>query len=108
MAIEVHARYSKEYVVIVVPSNTVFNKRRSVLSQSIEQYGYEKPISVREMEGLLKEANITRKRIQRFHPMYGVPLPAIPGIGRVSTALKILLEPLGRWIGGLLIAIGEV
>jgi len=108
LAIEAHARYSKEYVAIVVPSNTVFNKRLSVSPQNIQRYGYEKPISVREMERLFKGANINRKRIRRFHSMYGVPLPPIPGIGYVRTTLTTLLKPLGRWIGGLLIAIGEV
>lgn len=108
LAIEAHAKYSREYIVIVVPSDTVFNKRRSVSLQNIQRYGYQKPISQRQMERLFKEANITIKRIRRFHPMYGVPIPRVYGIGKLRALLTFALRPLEPFTGGLLVGIGKL
>ncbi len=108
LAIEAHARYSREYVVIVVPSDTAFNKRSSVLPQNIKLYGYEKPMSSRQMKRLFEKAGISTKRIRRFHPMYGVPLENIYGLSNLRALLTWALQPIESLQGGLLLGVGKV
>lgn len=108
LAIEAHAKYSREYIIVVVPSDTIFNKRRSASLQNIQRYGYQKPISPKQMEMLFNETNIIVKLIRRFHVMYGVPLPRVYGIGTLRALLTSVLRPLESFTGGLLIGVGKL
>jgi len=108
LAIKAHAKHSKQYIAIVVPSDTIFNNRRSISPKNIKLYSYWKPISRGKMERLFKEANITIKRIRRFHSMYGVPLPNIYPISMLRPLLTSALKPIECIRGGLLLAVGEV
>lgn len=111
LAVKAHANYSRNYVAIVVPSDTAFNNRRAASAKNIKLYGYQKPISPEQMRGIFEEVGITVQVIKRFHFMYGVPiLFRLCGsrLGKIGALFASILKPLDHRKGGLLLAIGRV
>lgn len=108
LAIEAHAKHSRQYVAIVVPADTVFNKRRSVSPKNIQLYGYWKPLSLSRMGEVFKNGGIQIKENKKFHVMYGVPLPNAYPIGYLRSILTTLLRPMEHRFGGLLLTVGRI
>ena len=110
LAVKAHAKHSKEYIAIVVPSDTLFNNRRSLSAENIKLYGYQKPISPQQMNKLFTEANVKAMEIRRFHFIYGIPLLGTYGvlIDKLGRMLALTLRPLDPVMGGLLLGVGKV
>lgn len=105
-----HVCHSRDKVAICVPSNTVFNRRRSRSLDNIARYGFQRALPDREMRRLLEEAGARVIHNRRFQVSYGVHLPgrALPGVGKAQEVLFKALRPWERWLGGLLLAIATV
>jgi cyclopropane fatty-acyl-phospholipid synthase-like methyltransferase len=111
LATKVHVQCSRQYVAIVVPSDTGFNARRSLSPKNIKLYGYQKPISPEQMKGLFEEANVSITAMRKFHFMYGVPiLSRFCGyrLRKLGALAAFVLKPLDKSQGGLLLAVGRV
>ncbi len=109
-SIRQHVRHSRDKVVLCVPSDTVFNRRRSSAPQNIAAYGYWRPVPDRRMKELLQRENVTVLHNRRFRVNYGMNLPGgrLPAADRVHQLVFMCLGPLERWLGGLLLTIGGV
>lgn len=105
-----HVRQSRDKVAICVPSDTVANRRRSLSSENIAKYGFQRPIPDSEMRKLLERAGASVIHNGRFGVAYGMNLPGegVPGMARVHQLVFMSLQPFKRWLGGLLLAIGQV
>jgi len=103
-----HIRHSNDLIVIVVPSNTYFNYRRSKSPENRKLYGWWKPISKSEMERHFKLLNVSIRYNRRFYTMYAVSFPNFRGVGRLKNILDVITTPIDALYGGLLLTIGEV
>ena len=126
--LRVHRDHARERVVIVVPAaphpNTLIAKTRRFR----EIYGYEKPISLRQMRSLLQDVGLQPLLLRRFHPLYNITARWLTprtglrlldrvldcgarraqGLGRLLRVHARLIPPLRRFddrLGGLLLAV---
>ncbi|HEC35149.1 MAG TPA: class I SAM-dependent methyltransferase [Anaerolineae bacterium] len=108
--VQQHAHHSRDAVAICVPSDTYFNRRRSVDPRNIELYGLQWPIHERDMAELFRKAGLHVEYNRRFRNSFGFPI-LIRGRApqRLQGAvLEQLLRPLEPRLGGLLLTIGRV
>ncbi len=100
--VNLHRRFSRRTVMILVPAGPHYNNLRMRLTKTIRLYGWQRPLSRRNMRQLFLETGIAVRVNRRFHPLY-----AVPRIERFDCLGKIL-RPLESALGGLLITAGEI
>lgn len=107
--LEIHGNFSKDLVVIVVPASPHYNDIRCRKKEFLERYGWQKPISKEEMQDLFVGSNIDLLVNERFHPLYYIGAFFPPKVKRVFRIIfEPIFQPWGKFIGGLLLAIGTV
>ncbi len=111
--IERHAAHSRLHVAIVAPSDTAFNRRRSLDPRCRALFGFWQTIPDAVLADLVSRQGFDVRVCQRFRRSYGVPLLPIRGTRRVQAWLHrilfdFLLSPvLPARTGGLLLVVGE-
>jgi len=98
----IHERCSLETVLTVVPAGPHYNNLRMRKPETVRNYGWQRPLSRRNMRSLFRQAGIEPYCNRRFHPLYAVPRL------HDSHFLHRILRPLERFCGGLLITAGRV
>ena len=125
-----HVEHARELVAIIVPSTPHINEFCCRTKRFAGNFGYERPISVRRMARLLREAGMRPLVLRRFFPLYNVhaywlgPRSGIRRVDRrldrwyakldswlerkrVRESLIPLLRPLDRPLGGVLLAVAQ-
>jgi SAM-dependent methyltransferase len=106
--VEIHKKLSQRYVIIIVPSYTIFNRIRSKTESNINQYGQQFPLDPSAMRYLCEYAGLKIVKNHRLMFMYGFPLPVIKGMSLLRNLMTTLTRPLDRVLGGLTMTICEV
>jgi SAM-dependent methyltransferase len=70
--LRVHRDHAREVVAIVVPTTPHPNAFQCRRRRFVEAYGYERPISARRMQGLLRAVKLRPLVLRRFFPLYNV------------------------------------
>lgn len=111
--IERHARHSRRYVVLCIPSDTPFNRRRARDPGVRALFGFWQTIPDETFAALVRDQGFDIRVCERFRRSYGVPLLPVKGTRRLQAwlhrlLLDFVLAPfLSRRWGGLLLVIGE-
>ncbi len=122
LIVKAHVNNSKDKVVILAPASPHFNDRRCQYPWALKNYGFQAPITIKKMRTIFREANLESIFIERFYPLYSIKINRLFPVQNNLLALidffliKIgfyhlitwLTNPLGKWFGGYIIAIGKV
>jgi len=100
--VKLHRRHSRQTVLTVVPAGPHYNNLRMKKPEAIRDYGWQRPLTGRQMRSLFTRAGIRVETNRKFYPFYAVP--RLHG----SRVLNRMLWPLGRLAGGLLLTAGTV
>lgn len=106
--VEVHKNLVKDdgRVVIVVPYNNKYNMKSSNSSKNIKKYGFQKPLSEKEMLELFTEVGLDPVILKRFQFSYSFRILGLAVCFLNICHLYLPLRFLDKW-GGLLLAIGR-
>jgi len=98
--INIHQKYSRDIVFTIVPASPHYNNIRCRYIKNINKYGWEKPISLKQMRQLFVKNQLKILTNRRFYPLYGF---SFPGVDLVND----ILSPVENLVGGLLITVGK-
>ncbi|MBM3334716.1 class I SAM-dependent methyltransferase, partial [Candidatus Sumerlaeota bacterium] len=89
--IERHARHSRRYVAICIPSDTPFNRARARDPRTHALFGFWQTAPDQTLARLVGEQGFAIRACERFRRSYGVPLLQIKGTRRLQALLHRLV-----------------
>jgi cyclopropane fatty-acyl-phospholipid synthase-like methyltransferase len=101
-----HRKNSNKTVILVVPSDTIFNKRRMKKEKTIQKYGWQDPISCKQMAYYFQQAGLTVTENYRFLNSYGMPFISRGPIRKYIRPMVDGIKMISPILGGLVLTIG--
>ncbi|RKY90267.1 hypothetical protein DRQ15_07795 [candidate division KSB1 bacterium] len=102
--IKKHIQFSKENVILIAPSSPHWNDFRVRMKSTLAVYGWQAPISKRQIREIINQTDSKVVVLKRFSPLYGLPkdfVKILKAVG-IYKVISTILRPLERSIGGLL------